>query len=104
MFVMRVVVQVSKMKKIIVGILCVVTAVPSVTLADGYHHGGGRGGINPWPIVAGAVIGGLLVGSSNRAREPRYTTVCEDVALYDQYGNYVRTERRCRKEWTEDSY
>ena len=88
MFVMRVVVQVSKMKKIIVGILCVATAVPSVTLADGYHRGGGRGGINPWPIVAGAVIGTIAGANAAQSNQEAPTTQyrvvrrCENTMQY----------------------
>lgn len=65
-------------------------------------------GSNPWPFIAGAIIGGIVVNEINRDRDDReyrpypprqrYITVCENIPLYDVYGYYVRTERRCHQE------
>lgn len=96
------------MKKIIVGL--VVASMLATSIADAHdrdwrepprreHHGGG--GVNPWPFIAGAVVGGIIVNEVVREqpRPPqRYVTVCEDIMLYDSSGRYIKTERHCRQE------
>ena len=52
---------------------------------------------NPWPFIAGAVVGGLIVHEAQRDY-PKYVTVCNDVDLFDSYGRYVKTERICHQE------
>ena len=64
------------MKHFIAIVASAITLVPSVSMADGgrwraperfeEHHRGG--GFNPWPFVAGAVVGGIIVNEYNRPR------------------------------------
>ena len=56
-----------------------------------------RDRINPWPFIAGAVVGGLIVHEAQK-EYPRYVTVCNDVDLFDSFGRYVKTERVCHQE------
>lgn len=95
------------MKKLIIAAVIAAIVVPTIAVADrGGHyrepsrHGGG--GVNPWPFIAGAVIGGIIVHESGRNREynppQRYITVCEDIMLYDSNGRYVKSERYCHQE------
>jgi len=103
------------MKKVIVG-LVVASLFSSNVFADhryeppmrydgyrdyGYGHRGG--GVNPWPFIAGAVVGGIIVNEANRSRDvaPRYITVCRDIALFDSSGNFVKTDRICRQEYVQ---
>jgi len=65
-----------------------------------YNHGGG----NDWaaPLIGGMIIGGML-GSMNQNRYyvpryyevPRYHTECQMEQIYDQWGNYLGTQRQC---------
>lgn len=97
------------MKKIIVGL--VVASMLASSIAEGHDRGWREpprrehngGGVNPWPFIAGAVVGGIIVNEVVRDREEyrppqRYVTVCEDIMLYDSSGRYIKTERHCRQE------
>lgn len=92
------------MKKVILAV-ALACMLPAVAMADrGNHHREHRGGgFNPWPFVAGAVIGGIIVHEADRDRERqppprRYITVCENIMLYDARGTYIKTERHCHEE------
>jgi hypothetical protein len=65
------------MKQVITIVAALITLAPSAAMADGRHwrapdrHESHRGGgVNPWPFIAGAVVGGLIVHASE-ADEPR---------------------------------
>jgi hypothetical protein len=103
------------MKKIILAAV-IACMIPTMALADrdDHHRGGERrehregrgGGFNPWPFVAGAIVGGIIVNESNRddryvERNPprqRRVLLCEDYVTYDIY-NRPLVQRRCRYEW-----
>lgn len=98
------------MKKILVATILALS-IPGLAFADrGEHHREPpryehhRGGVNPWPFIAGAVVGGIIVNEVSRDRVEeyrppmRYITVCENIELYDVNGYYVKTERQCRRE------
>lgn len=64
----------------------------------GYHHYN-HGGGNDWaaPLIGGLIIGGML-GSMNQNRYyevPQYHTECQLEQIYDQWGNYLGTQRQC---------
>jgi len=89
--------------------------VPLVGLADPrehrdhdreHHEWHERGGHFGWgEFVGGLVLGGIIAHEINGhyydsdEYEVRRVTVCNDIPLFDQNGNYVRTERRCHDEW-----
>jgi len=104
------------MKKIIVGMIVASMMAASPAMADrggGYrdnherHHDGG-GSVNPWPFIAGAVVGGIIISEVGREREresrppARYITVCQEIRLYDAKGRFVKTERSCHEELVTD--
>lgn len=90
--------------------------IPVTTFADhryyrdyprrGYEHEHRKS--NPWPFIAGVVVGGIVVREIDRQRqrdELTYITVCEEYVVYDQWGHYIYderggivTQRRCRQE------
>ena len=94
------------MKKLLITLIACTVPMTAMADRDRFEHREHHGGVNPWPFVAGAVIGGIIVNEVNRDREyrppMRYVTICEDLALYDSYGRYVRTERQCRKQLVEE--
>lgn len=96
------------MKKLF-SILILAICLPAVALGDGRHHERHRdeGGRNPWPFIAGAVLGGVIVNEysrGNRYEEPRPARriqLCEDFISYDVYNRPI-VERRCHYEWVSD--
>ena len=103
------------MKKIIVGL--VVASMLASSIAEAHDRGWrepphrehrGGGGVNPWPFIAGAVVGGIIVNEVVRDREVvrereynppvRYVTICENIPLYDSEGRYIKTDRYCHQE------
>ena len=101
------------MKHFIAIVASAITLVPSVSMADGGRHWRAperfereehRGrGFNPWPFVAGAVVGGIIVNEYNKPRvitskqpEPpvlvngvwmQRTYQCTQTIVADRYGN-----------------
>jgi len=64
------------MKYLIAILASFIVLTPTVASADGwrggrehYEHRGG--GVNPWPFLAGAVVGGIIVHAASEANEPR---------------------------------
>ena len=93
--------------KALIAITASLLMLTSVAAADDHYtsHNGPwrqpapveRNRINPWPFIAGAVVGGLIVHEAQK-EYPRYVTVCNDVHLFDSFGRYVKTERVCHQE------
>jgi hypothetical protein len=91
------------MKKILAGLFLTFAFVfSSNALADrdGHWRHEGRGG-NPLGWFLGGIVLGEVVGQQIGSETPPPNTilVCEDVALYDSYGIYYRTERHCHYEY-----
>jgi hypothetical protein len=66
----------------------------------GYGHYENRGGGN-WvaPLIGGLIIGGMVGGAF--ANQPRYDdenyyhTECRREEIFDRFGNFLGTQRRC---------
>ena len=89
------------MKKLIIG-LTLAAVVMNPTLSNAHERD--RGNSQLGNVVAGMVIGGLIVAATrqnndyDRAPRQRVVRVCEEIPLYDSYGYYVRSEVRCHNE------
>ena len=87
------------MKKIII-CLTLTAVVMNPTLSNARERDGGNLG----SVVAGIVIGGLLVAATrqndeyDRAPRQRVVRVCEEIPLFDAQGYFVRNEVRCHNE------
>ena len=98
------------MKHFIAIVASAITLVPSVSMADGgrwraperlereEHHGRG---FNPWPFIAGAVVGGIIV---HAADEPRVITSkpAEKPVLVN--GIWMQRTYQCVQEIVSDRY
>ena len=58
-----------------------------------YNHGGG----NDWaaPLIGGMIIGGMLMNRPRYYDAPRYHTECQVTPMYDQWDNYLGSQRQC---------
>ena len=74
-------------KKTVAGLLAAATIASSMTLftseAQAKHWGWGGVGLG---LAAGAMIGAAAASTYDN---------CRPVDLYDRFGNYIRTVRRC---------
>ena len=66
------------MKQVITIVAALIALAPSASMADGRwrapdRHERHEGGVNPWPFIAGAVVGGIIVHAAE-ADEPRVVT------------------------------
>jgi Na+/H+-translocating membrane pyrophosphatase len=90
------------MKKIII-CLTLTAVVMNPTLSNAREHDRGNNG-QFGAVVAGIVIGGLLVAATrqndeyDRAPRQRVVRVCEEIPLFDAQGYFVRNEVRCHNE------
>ena len=92
------------MKKLFLLAFCL---IPMLSYADNEwreqrgQHRGARWG----ELVGGVILGGIIAHEIdghwyNEDRdEVRRIVTCDTIALYDQNGNYVKTERVCRETW-----
>jgi hypothetical protein len=71
------------MKTIIVLAAALITAIPTIASADGrrghppdrYSDRYDRGSrTNPWPFIAGAIVGGIIIHEVAEANQPRVVT------------------------------
>lgn len=81
----------SRTKKTVAGLLAAATIASSMTVftseAQAKHWGWGWGGVG-LGLAAGAMIGAAAASTYDGA-------YCRPVDLYDRFGNYIRTVRRC---------
>ena len=96
-------------------ILIAALLIPTIALADHdeWRHRQEheyRGGGDGWKWLGGAIIGGIIINQIDRDRyapPPQYVQYpppmrrvlfCEDIPLFDVYGNVVRYQRQCHYE------
>ena len=101
------------MKKI-TSIAIIVGAIitPTLASADGHRwrepprveHREGRGGINPWPFIAGAVVGGILVNAAQADDSPRVISSRASDAPVLVNGVWMQRVRNCVQEIVTDRY
>lgn len=94
------------MKSIIAIAATLITAVPSVAAADGgccwegnhwrgpTHYDSNR--VNPWPFIAGAVVGGIIVHSAQESRVVSSTGETNAPVLVN--GVWMQRVYRCTQE------
>ena len=100
------------MKPLIVIAAALITAIPTIASADGRHwrepdryrdHYDRGSRINPWPFIAGAVVGGIIVHAAE-ASEPRVvssTSTPEAPVLVN--GVWMQRTYRCTQEIVVDN-
>jgi hypothetical protein len=102
-------------KKVLLSFILATSVITSVAVADehgrfyGGHHGwyhGSHGWWGPGPILAGVIIGGILMHDIdvNTVPPPDYErrVVCVPWTYYDQWGRQI-TEQQCHVEWVKVS-
>jgi hypothetical protein len=80
-----------RIKKTVAGLLAAATIASSMTVftseAQAKHWGWGWGGVG-LGLAAGAMIGAAAASTYDGP-------YCRAVEVYDRFGNYIRTVRRC---------
>jgi hypothetical protein len=83
----------TRISKTVAGLLAAATLATSMTVfttqAEARHFGWGWGGVG-LGIAAGAMLGAAAASAYDG---PYYR--CRPVDMYDRFGNYIRTVRRC---------
>ena len=97
------------MKALITITASLLTLVPSISSADGRWHGPVHSdrGSNPWPFIAGAVIGGIIVHEATKppVESPpwRNAPVPAEGLVYVN-GVLMKRVQTCHQEIVRDSF
>lgn len=95
------------MKPIILVAAALITAIPTVASADGRHwrvpdrysdHYERGSHTNPWPFIAGAVVGGIIVHAAQASDQPRVVASGATEAPVLVNGTWMQRTYRCVQE------